>query len=429
MNLPKILPRALVACLALALGGFLAISAIAMFPRQNGVDFYHFWGIDIARETGQLKGTPYRDSASYANVLNTLVDASPSAKLHRANATWRELAPTGTPFLYAAFSFLPSDYEVAHAMFVAFMYAAGLAGTFVLVRLRGFDPSISACLALFTAITFGPFILDIFVSNVNLLQLAAYAFLLYLALRPPGQHHAIVEATAQSLAWVLVAFKPNTAFMSAAYELQRLIAIGRTSFSAAAGIALVALIAALLAGALYFGTFMAWPDWWSTARHLGSVGAVSDVSKGNLSIAMWLAVRTGAHDPATWGVLLGAILVAAVFAAARSPGASADETRRVLRHAFADPFYAMSFAVLFTFAFSPLVWKHYLVMALVPIAWQLRGEGRIATIGAIVTFFVMSRQADQLAYSLGGRELLDLLGRVSWLALVPGLLVSTRRRS
>ena len=428
MSPPKIMARVLGACLALALAGFLLISAVGAFPTQDGVDFYQFWGIGAARKIELLAHSPYRDAQSYASVLNTLADESPSLKLRRANAGRRKLEPAGTPFLYACFSLLPLDYETAQAGFVALLYAAGLAGTFLLARLRGFTPLASACLALVVANAYAPFALDIIVANVNLLQLAAFAALLHAALRPPGPGSAALEAIAQSLAWVLVVFKPNVALISAAYELQRLLVNGRAPFLAAARVALAAAILAIAAGAWYFGSAMAWPDWLSSARELGNLGVLSAVDRGNQSIAMWLALRTGTPIPALWGVLLGVVLIAAVVGAARAPGQASGDLPRVLRRAFADPFYAMSFGIMLTLAVSPLVWKHYLVLALVPIAWQVRGEGRIGQVGALVAFFLMSLKAELWLYLLGGLDLFDGVRRVAWLALIPGLLASTRAR-
>jgi hypothetical protein len=428
MNLPKVMARALGTCLALALAGFLAIIAIAAFPSQDGVDFYHFWGIDTARKAGSLADSPYHDAPSYARVLNAVADASPSPKLRRANAARRELEPTGTPFLYACFSFLPRDYATAQALFVALLYAAGLAGTFVLARLRGFGPRTSACLASFVAITYVPFTRDVTATNVNLLQLAAYAALLCAALRARGPRYAATEAIAQSGAWILVVFKPNTVLMSAAYVAQRFLAIGQGPSAKAASIAFAAAILAVAAGAWYFGSVFAWTDWWSTAGRLGTREAINAIERGNQSLSMWLAVRFGFQSPVPFGLALGSMLVGAIVIAARGPRGGATDTLRNLRRAFADPFFALSFGVLATFALSPLVWVHYTVLTLIPIAWLSRGEGWLAMSGALFAYCAAARPTIHAFESLGRGDLTDAIGRVAWIALVPGMFVFVRSR-
>lgn len=427
MNLPQVMARALGTCLALALASFLAIIAIAAFPSQDGVDFYQFWGIDTARKAGPLADSPYHDAPSYARVLNAVADASPSPKLRRANAGRRELEPAGTPFLYACFSFLPRDYATAQALFVALLYAAGLAGTFVLARLRGFGPRTSACLAFFVAITYVPFTRDVTATNVNLLQLAAYAALLCAALRAHGPRHAVTEAIAQSGAWILIVFKPNTVLMSAAYEAQRFLAIGRRPSAKAASIALAAAILAVAAGAWYFGSVFAWTDWWSAAGRLGTQEAVIAIERGNQSLSMWLAVRFG-QSPMPFGLALGSMLVGAIVIAARDPRGGATDTLRNLRRAFADPFFALSFGVLATFALSPLVWVHYLVLTLIPIAWLSRDEGWLAMSGALFAYCALARPTIHAFESFGRGDLTDAIARVAWIALVPGMLVFVRSR-
>jgi hypothetical protein len=94
------------------------------------------------------------------------------------------------------------------------------------------------------------------------------------------------------------------------------------------------------------------------------------------------------------------------------------------RHAFSDPWFAASVGILFTFATSPLVWPHYHMMLLVPIAWLVtRAKPCLACAwGAAACYVVLSRLAIDPLVSMRMFDLLQALTLLSWVALLPGVL-------
>jgi len=84
--------------------------------------------------------------------------------------------------------------------------------------------------------------------------------------------------------------------------------------------------------------------------------------------------------------------------------------------------------ILFTFATSPLVWPHYHMLLLIPIAWLLTRAGscRACAWGAAACYLLLSRVVIDPLVSMGMFELLQALTLLSWLALLPGVLSYAR---
>jgi hypothetical protein len=410
----------------LALAAVLVVKAGSDLPYQFGIDFYQFWGVPLAKRAGPMAQSPYVDGAGYARVLNGIADASSSAKLHAANAARRELEPMGTPFLYASFAAFPDDYERAQRLFTLVQYLAAGIGVFVLARLRGLGAWLSASLALLVELTFWPFLLDVKVGNVNSLQLAFMAGLLYVAVKRAYTGRALVDGLFIGALALLVVFKPNTPWIALAFALHYGAVHGARRFLAGAAVAAVLAAGAWGAGAWFFHDAGVWGEWLRLARGMNATIPLT-VAQGNMSLAKLLSDRTGMLGPMGFGLLLaGAMSLALALALSsvglRSLGAAA-------RRAFSDPWFAASIGVLFTFATSPLVWPHYLLLALVPIFWLVRTDGRVdaAALGAIVCYVALSApfiQALVAARFFGAFQAAMLF---AWCALIPGTLAGTAR--
>ena len=410
--------RLITALAAIGLTGYLALVAFAIFPYQPTADFHQFWGVGEVRKSASLRSLPYNDRDTYSAALARNAAASPGEKEQAANALRPQLDPTGTPFFYAAFAGLPRSYDVAQAIFLLVSYLAAYLGVFALARLRGFGISCAALLAAGACLTFAPFMVDIKVGNVNSLQLGIVAAFLFFAARAAPTARG--DNWAMGLLGVFVAFKPNVALIAGALGVRHILVWMRQARGAALTVAGLVVLSLVIGGA-YFADATAWIEWVRYARRLAGVDPSIGYESGNQSLAMLLAGKAKSRMPALFGLALVFALFAAVIATAAGPRREWTVARAALCRATRDPLFAASFAVLLTLAASPLIWIHYLVMTLVPIVWLLRGNGRIATAGAIVAYVAMARPTIDLmlAYAPALLAPVTLLG---WLALVPGLL-------
>jgi hypothetical protein len=411
------------ALLALLLG----MSALGAFPRQSGIDFYQFWGVPLARESANLQATPYTDGHAYAQVLNAIADASASAKLRDANRQRRSLEPMATPFLYAAFAGFPADYERAQALFAVIQYAAAWAGVFILARLRSAPPWPAACIAFFVLLTFNPFAQDVRVGNVNSLQLLALAVLVGISSRQRFTGHDWIDGLFVGFLALLVAFKPNTPWIAAALAIHFLLVRGARAFVIATAEAMLLGVSAFAIGAWYMGGPHAWLEWLDLARGMDGSAMAFPYERGNLSLAMLLGGTPAPLGSTGCGIVL-AFALAIALAVALSGGGRTKAVGAAARRAFSDPWFAASVGILFTFATSPLVWPHYHMMLLVPIAWLLTRAGscRACAWGAALCFIVLSRAVIDPLVWMRLFELLQALTLLSWAALLPGVFLYAR---
>ena len=414
--------RAAGVCIALALAAYLAANAASAFPYQPGIDFYQFWGVPIAKKAAAMQQSPYVDPSRYARVLNEIADASGSDKLRQANYFRRNIEPMGTPFLYAFFSMFPEDYERAQVFFAVLVYRAGGFGIFLLARLRGLATWPAVWTALLVELTFTPFMVDVKVGNVNSLQLAFIAALIYVAARRLYSGNALVDGLFLGLLAVFVIFKPNTPWIAMAFAIHYWVVGGNRRFLVGAGVAAVLGVCALAIGAGYFNDPYVWREWLQFARGMDGSGLPLTLEQGNQSLTMLLARKSMAYGPVGYGLIIAAALLVALFVAMSSAGRRIDLLVPTALRAFLNPWFAASIGVLFTFATSPLVWPHYLVLTLIPIFWLFRRDGKsdVGTWGAVICYCVLSRLAIDLLIAGGYLGTLQWVTLFSWIALVPG---------
>jgi hypothetical protein len=142
--------------------------------------------------------------------------------------------------------------------------------------------------------------------------------------------------------------------------------------------------------------------------------------RGNLSLAMLLGRASPTLGVKGYGVVLAAALAIALVAALSGRTSS---IAAAARRAFADPWFAASAGIVFTFATSPLVWPHYHVMLLIPIAWLLTRGGPCGACkwAAVVCYVILSRAFTEPLVSMQMFELLQAATLLSWVAVLPGL--------
>ena len=411
------------------LAAWFVMSAIEVFPHQQGIDFYQFWGVPLAREAGHLERTPYVDPAPYARVLNGMADASVSAKLRDANRLRRSLEPMATPFLYGLFSVFGADYENAQRIYTALLYAAAALSVFALARMRGVGGWMAGCTALLVLLTFNPLAQDVRSGNVNSLQLAVLTALVAVGARGRFTGSDPIDGLYLGALALLVLFKPNTPWIALALGLHYLAVRGARAFAVGAIEAAFLAAAAIAFGAWRMGGVNAWPEWLALARGMDGSGMVLPFERGNLSLALVLSRASPAFGPFGWGLVLAAALALALVLAFTEMGRRTDRLAPAARAAFSDPWFAASAGIVFTFAASPLVWPHYHVMALVPIAWLLWPDRQCAwcTWGAAACYLVLSRALIDPLVSVQAFSVLQALSLLSWLLLLPGLFAHAAR--
>jgi hypothetical protein len=413
---------------AVVLAAWFAYSAFDAFPRQLGIDFYQFWGVPLAREAASLERTPYVDSSMYALVLNTLADSSPNVKFHEANRLRRTLEPMGTPFLYAAFSVFPASYEPAQALFTALLYATAGMAIFGLARLRGLSGGEAVCVAFLVMLTFNPFAQDVRSGNVNSLQLAFVVALVAISARGAFSRRAWLDGLYVGSLALFVLFKPNTPWIALALGIHYAALRGMRAFAIGAIEGVVLAGIAIAVGAWQMGGIHAWPEWFQLARGMDGSALLFTLDRGNLSVGMALSRVSPALGAVGWGLAMAGVLAVALVVAL-SPASTA--TRSVLaagRRAFADPWFAVTVGIAFTFATSPLVWPHYYVLALVPMAWLVSPGRRslASTVGAIACYLVLSRLVIDPLAARGAYGPLQAFSVAAWLALLPGMFTFAR---
>lgn len=413
---------------ALVLAAYLAMNAMSAFPYQLGIDFYQFWGVPVAKHAAAIPHSPYVDPPSYARVLNGISDASNSDKLHHANAFRRNLEPMGTPFLYATFSVFPEDYDRAQWLFTLAIYIAAGLGVFRLARLRGAPVWLAVWIAIVVELTFTPFMIDVKVGNVNSLQLAFIAALLYLALRRAQSGNALVDGLFLGLLALFVMFKPNTPWIALALGIHYWVVGGHRRFAIGLGVAAAFALLAFAIGAVYFKDALVWGEWLQLARGMDGSGLPLTLANGNQSLTMLLADKTRSYGAVGYGLIIAVSLCVALVVAMSAGGRRVDLLGPGMRQAFSSPWFAASIGILFTFATSPLLWPHYLVLALVPIFWLFDGKPDMGTWCAAICYFGMSRPVIDFLISGGHRALLEADTIFAWVVLVPGVFAYVLRQ-
>jgi len=372
--------RGLLRKLLVFLAALLALAAVVRLavlvpdqPDWAGVDFYQFW----------LAGRAGGGGAS----VNVWSDAE-RARLGRQGleeafrAQPRDQEPTrylliaryrnpletySTPWMYTLFGVAASgDYERDMARFQHVSLAAFVLAMLVLARLAGHSWTTTWLLLALAGSFFAPTISDFRVGNVNRLQLFALA--LYLGVsasrRLPARH-----LWAGAVLGLAVAFKPNLAFPALVLGLGW-IARGRWRKLAQQVVgALAGATVAVVLSSLWFGSARAW-TWWS--GEVGKLLAEYDhsVSLGNVALMRVLADGVGFTDTLALAMVLGGLLVVALWMRHRA-ARGVEPTHRT---EVAEDATLVALGAGLSLLSTQLAWLHYEVLAL-PLAFVATRPG------------------------------------------------------
>lgn len=336
----------------------------------SGIDFYQFWvGAQMAGrpdienfydpETGQRLGTEFLQRAHFEE----------DSALRRSVAQQRpRLDLFSTPFLYTTFRlFALGGYDDDYWRF-RFVSLASLVGSvLVLGRLLALPTStIWLSLVAFT-VAFQPLRADIRAANVNQLQLAGVTLFLWLQHRPGNQSRFLAGVTLG----LLIAFKPNLAVVGALLAIswifeRRFRELLRIASGAAAGSA-----AAVLVSSWAFGSVASWGQWLHKLQSIPP--SILPLEWGNFGLSRLLMETADLELTRPLAFFLGLVALASLALAHRKTfrttlAAGEGKTRStpttdrsLLGHRDTVGF---SLATLVTFLSSPLVWQHYLVLAI-----------------------------------------------------------------
>lgn len=343
--------------------------------RSPGIDFYQFWV--VAHVVGEGHAERVYDDASREEMARefqrrALVEEASERRRVAAEAR-PALEPFGTPFLYTALSpFTTGSYEHDFHRY-RLVSLAGLLGAALLLG-RVLRYRAAACLVLLGLLlhVFQPLKADVRVGNVNQLLLAALAAYLWLGGRADRSG---LQAVAGALLGIATLFKPTLAavlpLLAASWALRRRytkLALQTAGLAAGAAVTLAA-------SGLFFGSLAPWGEWLMAVRALPQ--SAIPVDRGNFGLARLAHEELGLRiAPHLALVALGAVVTCLWLRSRGAQGAPAEATRPDRTPAIvADDAAVVAAGCLVYLLSAPLVWQHYLLLAL-PAVFVLLGRRR-----------------------------------------------------
>lgn len=426
--------------LIVAMLASLALSqSIARFAETIGVDFYHLWGVSVARRiTDRPLGTPYGDGERYYAVLKQHAAAANQPKLSAAQRFWSSPDFTGSPLLYTVTSVVSNDYTLSLAVFRTLQILAFVGACLLLGFLYRFDPFSLLCFALICLLGYQPVLSDLRVANVGCVQLAALVALMGLAsalvrvrsfARRAGLGAVLLTAVA-----ALTLCKPNIVLVSALLALHLAVRHGGRLFAVAALSAAVATAILLILPCLYFGSWTVWQEWYRFVYGANPRMLVRPIANGNYSTPLLLSSWLGGDVMVISFVLIvlfGVSLVVALRGHGRRPPGRAGALGAVgaaCKRLFDDPRPAFAIGILLTAAASPLFWAHYYVLLLIPSLWLLNAASpRAVPLLAAASVVMSAGMAGMLLWAMGRPDAMPATIILSWVPLWAALLIGLRR--
>jgi hypothetical protein len=399
-------PVALLA-FALALSGL--AGAWDLGRRSPGLDFYQFWVVAQVAGRGDVPNVYDAEARTRIGaefVRRSLTDED-SERRRVAARPWQVLEPTATPLLYSVFRPISGgSYEAGHALFRLASLVALTAGVLTLARLVGHGATLALLLLALVTHAFQPLEADIRVGNVNQLQLGGIAVYLWLSSRPDRSR---LQIAAGALLAAMVLFKPNllplVPLLLACWLLRRRRGkLARQALGMALGTP-----CGLALGGYVFGTLQAWSDWWAYLSSLPP--AKIPLRYGNIGLAR-LLLETLDVDLAPLLALAttGLVLFCLWLGRRRDvpPPAGPDPAATI------EDTAALGAGCLVYLLSAPMVWLHYLLLALPAVSLLLRREvpghqdARAASWRrGLVVVALLGIAVDPLAQALGIQRLRD----------------------
>jgi len=386
--------------LALVLAGAGLVEAWDLGRRSAGLDFYQFWVVaQVAgrEDVPNVYGDEARARVGEEFVQRSLTDED-SERRRVVARPWKVLEPTATPLLYTAFRPLSGGtYEGDYRAFRLLSLAACAAGLVAIARLLGHGSALALIVLAFVAHSFQPLKSDIRVGNVNEAQLGVIAACLWLSSRDDRSR---LQIAAGALLALLVVFKPNLLPLVPVLAVSWFLRGRRRKLALQAiGLAVGAALGALLP-LLTFGTLQAWPDWFAYLTALPA--SKIPLRFGNMGLARLLFEATDVDlAPLLAAAALGAVLACLWLGRRRG----ADDPPQP---AAVEDTAALAAGCLVYLLSSPMVWLHYMLLALPAALVLLRenqGGGRAVWQVVLTVLALVGIALDPVADLFGVRDL------------------------
>ena len=415
------------------LGSFALPQTITRFAETIGVDFYHFWGVPVARRlAGPTLADPYRQGERYQAVLKDFAATVNQPRLRAAQRFWSAPDFTATPLLYQAFGVVSDDYTLSLATFRGVQIFAFLGACLYLGYLYRFYPFSLLCFALISLVLYQPLLSDLRVANLGCLQLAVLAGATGLAQALPrvaslGRRAGLAAALLVVVA-ALTLCKPSIVLVSGLLAVHLAVRHGGRLFLRAALPAAAATALLFMAPCLYFGSWRVWAEWFFFVYGSNTGMLVRPIASGNYSTPLFVSTWTGA-GPSMIAVVVFVLLVASLVvvlrpdAGARSPQTMRQTARAAFARLFRDPHAPVALGILLTVAASPLFWLHYYVLMLIPSLWPLSAGTRAVSLLAATSVALSTGLAGMLLWALGWPQAMPATIALCWVPLWAALLL------
>jgi hypothetical protein len=199
---------------------------------------------------------------------------------------------------------------------------------------------------------------------------------------------------------------------------------GPRRFLAGAGAGALVSVLAFACGAWYFHDANVWSEWFRCAQGMNGGVLTAPFFEGNQSVSGMLARHSMSYGPMGYSLLIAVALAMAFIVAMSSMGRRGDLVLPTALKCFADPWFALSIGILFTFTTSPMVWPHYHLFALIPIFWLFRLDGRweFKTWCAALTYVALTNPVLEFLGAAGHFSIIQSLMLLCWTPLIPGML-------
>lgn len=385
--------------------------------RGIGIDFYQFWIVTQARD--KYEGADLYSRENMIKVggdyYNESLKSQASLK-HRAVAQRKKnLEIYASPFLYTLFYFFNlKDYDFDYRVFHFVCIASFVFAVVLISRLLQYPYLFTMAVLILFFSSFAPFLSDLTVGNVNLIQLGLLASFLWLQKNSSRWRYA--DFLGGAVLGLSVMFKPYIVFailllavwLFRSGSLKRLL---RLVTGIATGGA-----AAFIAGSLFFGTPASWFSWLEIIRHLVS-DFPSPLAMGNMSISMIIEEWSGREISRYISPLLTVtVLSASFFVIWKAPRKAeldshlpGDSLRAENFVEFKETFLLIGLGLTVFILTSRLVWLHHQLL-IVPLALYLLGAGdrpfintlwanRIYKLIVVAAVLVIARIPVEMVYS------------------------------
>lgn len=405
------------------------LASLPLWPRAfstPGIDLFRYWAIPLVHRTDNVNlGSPYTAVAEYTRALHTHLAKRADPALSRAAHAALPFDLTATPLLYYLQGLAPANYWRYLQGYRITQIAGFCAAVALIAGLCSGRWGLACVFACLATAASDPLLLDVNVGNTNAHQALLLSCVVAIAARRGPMTVAAHGAVALMLV-ALVLYKPTVALgaaLLACAHLQPMSPSGRATWLLAATASVGPFV---LLPCIFFGTGTVWADWLAELTSAGNRISYP-LSAGNVSTVSYLAERM--DTPVTTVIVtMGCLLLTSLIAcvATRLPSSA----RRIEPAMNQTVHIATGLGLVAMVAMSPLVWNHYLILLLPPIAYLLfhddvpRPAAWSALLGLIFSIGI-GRRLFQMQTGLPATWV-PLSSMLAWLPVWLALLLNTR---